>query len=159
MKILKNALSALTRYKLFTALNILGLTIVLCVVYILLIPAYNALTYNRGIKDCERLYVLTHNIIPSQPRSEFFPPGIVHLLCDDNPYVECYSYKRDIEYILIGNRVIECLPLQREHIGLYCPEIIDGSWERVFKYESYAVSRSYAKKTSPEHRRHNKAIG
>lgn len=76
----------------------------------------------------------------------FFPPGIVHLLCDDNPYVECYSYKRDIEYILIGNRVIECLPLQREHIGLYCPEIIDGSWERVFKYEGYAVSRSYAKK-------------
>ncbi len=146
MRIIKNALAALSRYKLFTALNVLGLTIVLTVVYILLIPVYNTLTWNRGIKDCNRLYVLTHNFRPSEPESEFFPQGMVRLLCDDNPYVECYSHKLDNEYIFIDNRAIGCLPLLREHINLYSPKITAGSWDILFEYDGCAVSHSYAKK-------------
>lgn len=146
MTIIKKAFSALSRYKLFTALNVLGLTIVLTVVYILLIPVYNSLTWNRGIKDCDRIYVLTHNFRPSEPESEYFPQGMVRLLCDDNPYVECYSHKSDCEYLIVDNRAIGCLRLRRELINLYNLKITAGSWERLFDYDGCAVSCSYAKK-------------
>lgn len=60
MRIIRNTLAALSRYKLFTALNVLGLTIVLTVVYMLLIPVYNSLTWNSK-KNKKKLFFCSYS--------------------------------------------------------------------------------------------------
>lgn len=146
MNIVKNAVSALIRYKLFTALNVLGLTITITMVYILMIPVYNALTYNKGITDNDRLYVVTHNFIPGQERCEFFPPGLVKLITENNPYIEDYAHAKNKEYNFEDGELTVLLQLSRKNIGMFGFEIADGEWDNIFKYDGYAVSESYAQK-------------
>lgn len=153
MRILKNAFLSLLRFKLFTALNIIGLTIVLTVVYILMIPVYNNLTFNKGIKEADRIYILTHDLIKDS--KGFFPPGMAQMIAKDNPYVESYSLGGYIEYELFSlsrknsksdDILTSLIPLTPETIDMYGYELAAGTWDGIFKNDNYAVSQSFAKK-------------
>ena len=42
-----------------SVLNILGLTAAFAALYIILVQVHHDLTYNKGLKDSDRIYVLT----------------------------------------------------------------------------------------------------
>ena len=58
MEIIRNLWYMFRRFKLATALNFLGLTIAFAAFYIFMTQVDYNLSYNRGIKDYERIYRL-----------------------------------------------------------------------------------------------------
>lgn len=58
--IFKNFIFTLKRYRTSSLLNIIGLAVAFASLYIILVQVHYDLTYNRAIKDCERVYRLEH---------------------------------------------------------------------------------------------------
>ena len=76
-------------------LNLLGMTVAFASMYILLVQVYHDLTYNKGIKDSQRLYIMA---VPS-----WFEEGnlqvsmnrpVASMIAGQSPMVESYGVAR-----------------------------------------------------------------
>ena len=54
----KNFLTTLRRYKVASVLNIVGLTLAFVAFYIIMAQVVHNVSYNRSIKDSERIYLI-----------------------------------------------------------------------------------------------------
>ena len=76
-------------------MNLLGMTVAFASLYILLVQVYHDLTYNKGIKDAQRLYIMA---VPS-----WFEEGnlqvsmnrpVASMIAGQSPMVESYGVAR-----------------------------------------------------------------
>ena len=55
----KNFIMTLKRYKAASLLNVAGLTLAFVSFYIIMAQVYSTMTFNRSIKDNERIYIVS----------------------------------------------------------------------------------------------------
>lgn len=88
---LKPLLSTIKQYKLSALLNITGLSIAFTVSYIFLPRVYNDLTFNRGIKDCERIFRIETRLFNIEEKWEaHLPSDVFYNFLETSPIVESF---------------------------------------------------------------------
>ena len=91
MNSIKILLYTLRHYKISTILNIIGLAIAFTTSYLLLTQVVAEFSYNRGIKDSERIFIVETNLGSPQYSVGLSAP-IAKLIVEDNPFIESYNY-------------------------------------------------------------------
>jgi putative ABC transport system permease protein len=91
MIILKNFLTTLKRFKASSLLNIFGLAIAFASFYIIMVQVNWDLTYNRGIKDYDKVcMVQIKSFMDASAYSAFLDRPITEQCANDNPSIKSY---------------------------------------------------------------------
>ena len=157
MKIaLKNFLMTLRRYKVASFLNIAGLTLAFAAFYVIASQVIYSLTYNRSLKDSERIFNVAFWSKPSENWSANSPNPISYEVADIMPEVESiasmklgYSHKNvyskvnghDFEKFYW--RVIDC---NFSIVDVIDFNIVTGDIEDFNVEDAVIISRSAAEK-------------
>lgn len=144
---IKNAIKQLLRYRKFTLLNTLGLTVAFTVAYVFFTAAIFDLTFNDGIKDSDEIFVVTYKHADISPGK--LPSAMVRMLVDDNPYVENYHYGPSMvvqqyydsngeeEYLFSGEYT-------RKTVDMLGVQLLDGDWNFVYEHGAIALNTTTA---------------
>ncbi len=105
--ILKNFWVTLTRFKVASVLNLLGLSIAFAVFVLLASQVWWEVSYNRSIKDHERIYRLMH-VVNNSGDSYLFgtPPALGNEVGTTIPEVEAFgaiTRSNEVEFSLLGD--------------------------------------------------------
>ena len=162
-KILHNFQVTLRSNPLVVALNIIGLGVAIAVAYMIAVQVQYELSYNKDIKDANRIAVVFNKDKGSNwsfARDEWFnmlERKYIEIQ-ESNPAIEqlaVYSYK--IENNCISNLSDEIFPLtggfiDGQALEMFAFEFIDGDADKLHENNSVAISESAA-------RRHNLKVG
>ena len=91
---MKEFFKNLGRYKLSSVLNILGLGIAFAAAYAILVQVNYDLSYNRSLKDAERVFRLEHAMFAESEEGslcDFMNDPLGQLLGEDTTMVECFG--------------------------------------------------------------------
>ena len=163
MNSLRNFLITLRSYPLVAVLNIIGLGVAIAVAYMIAVQVHYELSYNKGIKDADRIAVVFNKDKGSNwsfARDEWFnmlERKYIEIQ-ESNPAIEqlaVYSYK--IENNCISSLSDEIFSLtggfiDRQALDMFAFEITDGDADKLHENNSVAISESAAK-------RHNLKVG
>ena len=153
---IRNFINTLRRYKLSSALNIVGLAIAIAASYILFVQSTYELGYNKNIKDADRLFRMEQNFyVVGSDYSAHWSAPLARVLLDGNPAVEAYHFG-----YIHGSLVDHCFEKTPEApslklIGLEFTmeafnalgfELVEGDFEPVSKRMAIAFSRLTAEK-------------
>ena len=82
------------------------MTVAFAALYIILVQVHYDLTYNRSIKDSERVYLMTIPKYGSDKLQSFLNRPHAELLLEENPYVEAYAVAQldntSKNYVVVG---------------------------------------------------------
>ena len=87
----KNFLTTLKRYKVASLLNIAGLALAFAAFYMIMAQVYSSMTFNRAIKDCERVYMVSPYHEHLGEWAENAPNPICYETAAELPYVEAIA--------------------------------------------------------------------
>ena len=87
----KNFLTTLKRYKVASLLNIAGLALAFAAFYMIMAQVYSSMTFNRAIKDCERVYMVSPYHEHLGEWAENVPNPICYETAAELPYVEAIA--------------------------------------------------------------------
>ena len=87
----KNFLTTLKRYKVASLLNIAGLALAFAAFYMIMAQVYSSMTFNRAIKDCERVYMVSPYHEHLGEWAENVPNPICYEAAAELPYVEAIA--------------------------------------------------------------------
>ena len=87
----KNFLTTLKRYKVASLLNIAGLALAFAAFYMIMSQVYSSMTFNRAIKDCERVYMVSPYHEHLGEWAENAPNPICYETAAELPYVEAIA--------------------------------------------------------------------
>ena len=153
---IRNFINTLRRYKLSSALNIVGLAIAIAASYILFVQSTYEIGYNKNIKDADRLFRMEQNFyVVGSDYSAHWSAPLARVLLDGNPAVEAYHFG-----YIHGSLVDHCFEKTPEApslklIGLEFTmeafnalgfELVEGDFEPVSKRMAVAFSRLTAEK-------------
>ena len=153
---IRNFINTLRRYKLSSALNIVGLAIAIAASYILFVQSTYEIGYNKNIKDADRLFRMEQNFyVVGSDYSAHWNAPLARVLLDGNPAVEAYHFG-----YIHGSLVDHCFEKTPEApslklIGLEFTmeafnalgfELVEGDFEPVSKRMAIAFSRLTAEK-------------
>ena len=143
------------------ALNVLGMTVAFAALYIILVQVHHDLSYNRGVKDVERIYCVS---IP-----DWYTEGSCMLWVDRPPFEHIISSDsqieaggtgyldgREDEYIIGDGKnpqlsdpsvKIKSSSMSKPALGVFGFELAAGSWDNFVRPGvDFAVSESAARK-------------
>ena len=163
MNSVRNFLITLRCYPLVVALNITGLGFAIAVAYMIAVQVHYEVSYNKGIKDADRVAVIFSKDKGSHlsfTRDEWFnmmERKYIEIQAN-NPAIEqlaVFSY--DFQRNCITNHANEIFPLtcafiDRDALEMFAFDFIDGDADKLHEKNSVAVSESAA-------RRHNLRVG
>ena len=137
-------------------LNLLGMTVAFASLYILLVQVYHDLTYNKGIKDAQRLYIMA---VPS-----WFEEGnlqvsmnrpVASMIAGQSPMVESYGVARinidNKRPVFIGEGENQkqysagISELTRGALDVFGFNPVAGTFEGIEKTNAVAISEKMAK--------------
>ena len=133
-------------------LNILGLTAAFAALYIILVQVHHDLTYNKALKDSDRIYCLARK---EQGFSGYMPwmsRPLGEAVVANSPDIEVGGYaKLEGEYRNI--RLGDNQPLVEAEMARFTPptievfgfELVSGSWDN-WQGDAFALSESAAKR-------------
>ena len=87
----KNFLTTLKRYKVASLLNIAGLALAFAAFYMIMSQVYSSMTFNRAIKDSERVYMVSPYHEHLGEWAENAPNPICYETAAELPYVEAIA--------------------------------------------------------------------
>ena len=87
----KNFLTTLKRYKVASLLNIAGLALAFAAFYMIMAQVYSSMTFNRAIKDSERVYMVSPYHEHLGEWAENVPNPICYETAAELPYVEAIA--------------------------------------------------------------------
>ncbi len=133
-------------------LNILGLTAAFAALYIILVQVHHDLTYNKGLKDSDRIYVLTKQESRSTGYSSYLCRPMGEYVINVSPDIEAGGCGR-IAGVPAKIRVRdEQSPIPGSQVALnkgarkvFGFELVAGNWDDLTG-EALAVSESMAKR-------------
>ena len=152
--LLRNLRMTLRGQRLSSVLNVAGLAIAIAVAYTMLVQVNYDFSYNRGIKDAERLFRVEHKFIQDFDWTYILTTPLARIMVTDNPAVEGYHFgylqNRDVDHtfekfpdepiVLAGTE------LSDGSITALGIELVEGDFEPVLKRSAMAFSRSVAQK-------------
>ena len=158
----RSFINTIRRFKLSSAINILGLATVFSVVFVLSVQTIWELTYNHGIKNSDQIYrVEFPDVSMTEVTGKYTINGNgpqVAQMVKDVPGIEdgalCGNFKYNkIEYFkdetrpeeVISGKIIDVTPNAVEMFGI---EMRSGSTDDFKKPNAVIVSESFAKKFS-----------
>lgn len=141
-------------------LNILGMTVAFAALYIIMVQVHHDLTYNKEIKDADRIYCVSI--------TDWYEPGKYMLWLSRPPYEQMISTLSEIECggtgyleeryydVIVGDGKnpalsdpcvsIRLSSMNKSTLGLFGFELVEGSWDNYVGVCDYAFSESAAKK-------------
>ena len=140
-------------------LNILGLTAAFAALYIILVQVHHDLTYNKGLKDSERIYcMMVGDQFADYGASSWLNRPISEAVIAASPDVEaggCAHFYKDCTN---GNIFIDDERQMKVKIASFSSggkdvfgiELVAGSWDDWINPITYAVSESMAQKLGLE---------
>lgn len=153
---MKQFLKTLWRYKVSTLLNILGLAIALSAMYLILVQVNFDFSYNKGIKDSERIYIagsrswkdstalqtwlarpIAEESLGAVAQIEAFGTG-------DSGYPTPFVYKKNDNDVEIDVRFSQWSSGLFKVLGI---EMVSGSYEDMVKGKDVVISQSFANKS------------
>ena len=133
-------------------LNILGLTAAFAALYIILVQVHHDLTYNKALKDSDRIYVLTKKDINQSEYTSYLCRPLGEYVLNASPDIEVGGCGRiegvpakirvSDEQSLVSGSQVALNKGAREVFGF---ELVDGNWDDLTG-EALAVSESMAKR-------------
>lgn len=139
-------------------LNILGMTVAFAALYIILVQVHYDLTYNRAIKDSERIYVMTM-ISPrytSGGVSAHLARPFAEMIIAENPYIEEYAVTQldnvGQNYVIVGDgsnaqtHAANVAQMTSKAFDVFGIDIIVGSVENIATDNYVAISKKAAKR-------------
>ncbi|MBR4137017.1 MAG: ABC transporter permease, partial [Bacteroidales bacterium] len=135
-----------------SVLNILGLTAAFAALYIILVQVHHDLTYNKGLKDSDRIYVLTKKDINQSEYTSYLCRPMGEYVINASPDIEVGGCGR-IEGVPAKIRVSDDQsPVSGSQVALnkgaravFGFELVAGNWDDLTG-EALAVSESMAKR-------------
>ena len=135
-----------------SVLNILGLTAAFAALYIILVQVHHDLTYNKGLKDSDRIYVLTKREINQKEYTSYLCRPMGEYVINASPDIEVGGCGR-IEGVPAKIRVSDDQsPVSGSQVALnkgaravFGFELVAGNWDDLTG-EALAVSESMAKR-------------
>ena len=133
-------------------LNILGLTAAFAALYIILVQVHHDLTYNKGLKDSDRIYVLTKKDINQSEYTSYLCRPMGEYVINASPDIEVGGCGR-IEGVPAKIRVSDDQsPVSGSQVAMnkgaravFGFELVAGNWDDLTG-EALAVSESMAKR-------------
>jgi putative ABC transport system permease protein len=133
-------------------LNILGLTAAFAALYIILVQVHHDLTYNKALKDSDRIYVLTKKDIKQSEYTSYLCRPMGEYVLNASPDIEAGGCGR-IAGVPAKIRVSdEQTPVSGSQVALnkgarevFGFELVAGNWDDLTG-EAFAVSESMAKR-------------
>ena len=135
-----------------SVLNILGLTAAFAAIYIVLVQVHHDLTYNKALKDSDRIYVLTKKDINQSEYTSYLCRPMGEYVINASPDIEVGGCGR-IEGVPAKIRVSDDQsPVSGSQVALnkgaravFGFELVAGNWDDLTG-EALAVSESMAKR-------------
>ena len=135
-----------------SVLNILGLTAAFAALYIILVQVHHDLTYNKALKDSDRIYVLTKKDINQSEYTSYLCRPMGEYVLNASPDIEVGGCGR-IEGVPAKIRVSDDQsPVSGSQVALnkgarevFGFELVAGNWDDLTG-EALAVSESMAKR-------------
>ena len=148
MRLFKKGQTALAS----SVLNILGLTAAFAALYIILVQVHHDLTYNKALKDSDRIYVLTKKDINQSEYTSYLCRPMGEYVLNASPDIEVGGCGR-IEGVPAKIRVSDDQsPVSGSQVALnkgarevFGFELVAGNWDDLTG-EALAVSESMAKR-------------
>lgn len=136
-----------------TILNIIGLTFSFAALYIIIVQVHYDFTYNHGIKDNDRIYLLTNNIFDENYYSSNISRPLAEGLISSIPeieiggYVVRGKYKSEVAKDLESDFItVTSTDATIEGIKTIGYEETEGNWDNWIPGTSIAITESLAKK-------------
>ena len=160
----RNFLTLLRRYTTSSLLNIVGMAVAFAAVYLIAVQVNFDLSYNRVIKNSERIYRWDYPSQASNGRWEYYWnrqfPDILTSVCPEveaagSLHIDVYMSQRDWSLkrnAAIENITLEIAAAEPEGLKVFPFEFIDGGIEGFQVGDAIVLSESVAK-------RHNLAVG
>jgi putative ABC transport system permease protein len=153
---LRSALLFIRRNKVFTGINLLGLSIALAVSFIMLLYVINELSYNRYNKNIKRIYRVLNYYVDFKKTISGTPYVLATALEEEFPQIEkavrmkpitAFSLKYKEETITVN----DAIGTDSEIFDIFTLPLISGSGEKNLLYEknSIVLSRDLAEKLFP----------
>ena len=161
---IRNFLTLLRRYTTSSVLNIVGMAVAFAAVYLIAVQAKFDLSYNRVIKNSERIYRLEYPSQAGNGRWEYYWnrqfPDLLTSVCPEveaagSLHIDVYMSQRDWSLkrnAAIENITLEIAAAEPEGLKVFPFEFIDGGIEGFQVGDAIVLSESVAK-------RHNLAVG
>ena len=135
-----------------SVLNILGLTAAFAALYIILVQVHHDLTYNKALKDSDRIYVLTKKDINQSEYTSYLCRPMGEYVVNASPDIEVGGCGR-IEGVPAKIRVSDDQsPVSGSQVAMnkgaravFGFELVAGNWDDLTS-ENIAVSESMAKR-------------
>ena len=160
----RNFLTLLRRYTTSSLLNIVGMAVAFAAVYLIAVQVNFDLSYNRVIKNSERIYRLEYPSQAGNGRWEHYWnrqfPDILTSVCPEveaagSLHIDVYMSQRDWSLkrnAAIENITLEIAAAEPEGLKVFPFEFIDGGIEEFQVGDAIVLSESVAE-------RHNLAVG
>ena len=139
-----------------SVLNILGLTAAFAALYIILVQVHHDLTYNKALKDSDRIYVLTQREINQSGYSSYLCRPMGEYVLNASPDIEAGGCGK-----IMGNPIavrvsddqspvaISVAAMNQGARDVFGFELVAGNWEDL-KGKGYALTESAAKRLGVE---------
>ena len=133
-------------------LNILGLTAAFAALYIILVQVHHDLTYNKALKDSDRIYVLTQREINQSGYSSYMCRPMGEYVLNASPDIEAGGCGK-----ILGNPIavrvsddqspvlISVAAMNQGAREVFGFELVAGNWDDM-KGKGYALSESAAQR-------------
>ena len=133
-------------------LNILGLTAAFAALYIILVQVHHDLTFNKALKDSDRIYVLTKQESRSTGYSSYLCRPIGEYVVNASPDIEAGGCGHLESYPTMIRASEEQSPVSASQTALnkgarevFGFELVAGNWDDLIG-ETFAISESLAKR-------------
>ena len=135
-----------------SALNILGLTAAFAAMYIILVQVHHDLSYNKALKDSDRIYVLTQKEINQSEYSSYLCRPLGEYVINSSPDIEAGGCGK-----IIGNPItvrvsdgqspvsISIAAMNKGARDVFGFELVAGNWDDLTG-TGFALSESAAKR-------------
>ena len=135
-----------------SVLNILGLTAAFAALYIILVQVHHDLTYNKALKDSDRIYVLTQKEINKSGYSSYLCRPMGEYVLNASPDIEAGGCGK-----IMGNPIavrvsddqspvsITVAAMNQGARDVFGFELVAGNWEDL-KGKGYALTESAAQR-------------
>ena len=135
-----------------SALNILGLTAAFAVLYIILVQVHHDLSFNKALKDSDRIYVLTQKEINQSEYSSYLCRPLGEYVINSSPDIEAGGCGK-----IIGNPItvrvsdgqspvsISIAAMNKGARDVFGFELVAGNWDDLTG-TGFALSESAAKR-------------
>lgn len=153
--ILKNFWVTLTRFKVASILNIIGLGVAFAVFSIIMMQSYWELSYNKSFKDADKIYLFEMADAPGESVAPWISRQVGEVIAKSSPRIVSYTAtwggsgemtKMKVLNESDNEMQIKTLSTSPSFVDVFSLELVGGSFEKYSQPNALIISQSAAQK-------------